>query len=118
MISVQILEPSDTIEATDWARQLHHDGYARNNTYSGSPMNRMGWMQARFVCPFWIGKTVSEYTARCGPYEFVRGAVPHSHQEQLTGEELELCNIRTKPAKPRKETGWDRVQANRYKQED
>lgn len=94
MITVQVLEPTDTIEPNDWVRQLslHYDGQSdylpRNNTYSGKPMNRMGWIIAQFVCPFWVGKTVSEFTERTGlPYEFVRGPIPVSHQEELTAEE-------------------------------
>lgn len=125
MITVQILEPTDTIEPNDWARQLYHDDYARNNAYSGKPMNRMGWMIARFVCPFWVGKTVGECNERfaagltgSAPYfEFVRGPIPVTHQEELTAEELELCNNSANPVRKRKETGWDRVQANRYKQD-
>lgn len=97
MITVQILERFDVIEANDFARPLNlmyegqSDYLMTNSTYGGTPINRLGWMRAKFVCPFWVGKTVGEFL-ECfdafNSFEFVRGDVPIQHQEKLTKEEL------------------------------
>ena len=109
MIEVSILEDTDVIKENDFARQLSlvYDGQsdylATNATYGGSPMNRLGWMPAKFVCPAWVGKTVGEFrktmlgrdrhTVEMSNYEFVRGKVPTSHYERLTKEERKGCEF-------------------------
>ena len=109
MIALQLLEDLDTIEATDNVRQLslvyagQSDYLATNATYGGSPINRLGWMPARYVCPAWVGKTVGEFreamlgrdrhAVEIANYEFVRGNVPLSHCEKLTKEERKGCEF-------------------------
>ena len=97
MISVSILEPDDVIKSTDYVRQLslvftgQSDFLATTNTYNGKPMNRLGWMQAKDVCPFFVGKTVKEFnttpSARHATetfrYEVIRGNLPLSHLEKI-----------------------------------
>ena len=92
MISVQILEDNDTIQATDWCRPLnlitmsggHSDYYSFSNTYTGRPENNVKWVRVGDLFDAWIGKTVKEYSkisVKTGIwYEFVRGEVPISHQ--------------------------------------
>jgi hypothetical protein len=109
MISVNILEDSDIIERDDWVRQLslvytgQSDYLATNATYGGGAMNRLGWTPAWVVCPFWVGKQVGAFRKKMlgrdrhavemSDYEFVRGAVPKLHQEQLTAEEIQISRM-------------------------
>jgi hypothetical protein len=97
MISIQMLEDSDIIEATDWVRQLSltYDGQSdtllTTGTYGGSRINRLGWMLAAEVCPAFVGKTVGKFNrgmdfkhrhmTEVSQYEFIRGNVPKSHLE-------------------------------------
>lgn len=97
MITIHMLEDTDIIEATDWVRQLSltYDGQSdtllTTGTYGGTRINRLGWMLAAEVCPAWIGNTVGEFNTgmdfkhrhmtEVSQYEFVRGAIPKSHQE-------------------------------------
>lgn len=95
VVQINLLEPNDTILATDYARQLHlqYDGSSdiiqTIACYSGARINRMGWMTAKEVCPYWVGKSVGEFNAamknisgRSGEeYEFVRGDLPPDHIE-------------------------------------
>jgi len=117
MISVSILENQDIIQEDDCVRQLSivYDGQsdylATNATYGGSPINRLGWLPAKFVCPAWVGKTVGEFrktmlgrnrhAVEMSDYEFVRGKVPTSHYERLSKEERKGCeftwNLITRP---------------------
>jgi hypothetical protein len=107
MIHVFILEDHDIIEHTDFVRQLsltytgQSDYVQTSSTYSGSPINRQGWMPAWISCPYWIGKTVGEFrrgALKIGKhdcettnYEFVRGPIPDGHLEPLSREELRLA---------------------------
>lgn len=109
MISVSILENQDIIQEDDCVRQLslvytgQSDYLATNATYGGSPMNRLGWLPAKFVCPAWVGKSVGEFrktmlgrdrhAVEMSNYEFVRGQVPKSHYEKLSKEELNGCEL-------------------------
>ena len=99
MITVQLLEGPDEIQASDWVRQLsliftgQSDYLATENTYSGRAMNRLGWMRAGYVCPAWIGKTVADFNKAMNPkhrhavetsaYEFIRGEIPAQHRERI-----------------------------------
>lgn len=109
MISVSILENQDIIQEDDCVRQLslvytgQSDYLATNATYGGSPMNRLGWLPAKFVCPAWVGKSVGEFrktmlgrdrhAVEMSNYEFVRGQVPTSHYEKLSKEEINGCEF-------------------------
>jgi hypothetical protein len=100
MISVQILEDDDVILADDLVRQLsltytgQSDYLATTATYGGGPINRLGWIRADVVCPFWVGKAVGKFrkamlgrdrhACEISNYEFVRGPVPKSHMEDLS----------------------------------
>ncbi len=101
MITIQLLEAQDIILETDYTRQLsllftgQSDYLAKNSTYGGSPLNRLGWLPAKYQCPYWVGKTVGEFNTQMLEissirYEFVRGAIPREHYEKLTREELRL----------------------------
>lgn len=91
MIAVEILEASDTLQATDWCRPLAlqtmlgglSESYSFENCYNGSPENNTRWAQASEVFPRWIGRPLSEMQTMLGkfnrPYEFVRGPVPKNH---------------------------------------
>ena len=93
MISVQLLESSDTIDPDDWCRPLvlitmsggYSDVMSFSNPYSGSPANNAKWVRAKHVIGKpWMGKTVGQFNrvmGDCGsPYEFVRGDIPRSHR--------------------------------------
>jgi hypothetical protein len=97
MITIQMLEDADTIEATDYVRQLsltfngQSDTLETTSTYGGSRTNRLGWMLAAEVCPAFVGKTVGEFNRgmdfkhrhyiEVSQYEFIRGNVPITHHE-------------------------------------
>lgn len=94
MINLKMLEAQDVIEADDFARQLGLDYVGQSDyiettsPYGGGRINRLGWIKASEVCPHWVGKTVGEFNKGLGklhnqyhPYEFIRGAIPESHQE-------------------------------------
>ena len=90
MISINLLEPHDVIEATDYVRQLdlfyegQSDTVHTTSMYSGLPVNRLKWQLASEVCPAWIGKKVKKFNRIAGKfckYEFVRGSVPKKHCE-------------------------------------
>lgn len=95
MIDIQMLENDDTIKASDFCRQLaidyvgQSDSFSTTSPFGGSRINRIRWMKASEVCPFWIGKTVGSFNRALtngqhyshSPYEFVRGNIPLSHQE-------------------------------------
>ena len=92
-----MLEESDTIEATDWVRQLsltytgQSDYLETTSIYGGGRINRTGWMTAAEVCPYWVGRTVGEFNegadfkhrhqSEVSAYEFIRGDIPVSHVE-------------------------------------
>ncbi len=90
MIKIYLLEDNDVIESTDYARQLDFiygdwsDQLLSNSNYSGRPINRLGWMKADLIMPFWVGKTVKSANAAIGvKYEFIRGNLPNSHKEEV-----------------------------------
>lgn len=101
MITIQLLEDNDVIQADDLVRQLslmysgQSDYLETISTYGGGPVNRLGWIPAKYTCPFWVGKTVGEFTQRMGrfgsDYEFVRGKVPNTHLEKLTKSQLKIA---------------------------
>lgn len=88
MITIQILEETDTIESTDWCRPLQlmtmsawSDGYSFKSMYSGRPENNVKWVRAKDVFGSgWFGCTIKELDATGIKYEFVRGNIPLSHQ--------------------------------------
>lgn len=92
MITIHLLEAEDRVMPTDWCRPLqlrsmtggHSDDYSFRSQYSGTPENNVLWAQAQHVLgAVWLGRTVSEIDRALGgsqPFEFVRGAVPPSHQ--------------------------------------
>ena len=89
MITVQILEPSDTLRPDDWCRPLslismsggHSDHYSFESCYSGAPENNVQWVKVREVFgECWYGRTVGELLRSVGlPYEFCRGDLPEKH---------------------------------------
>lgn len=90
MIKIGLLEDNDIIKANDYTRQLDFlqegwsDQLLTNANYSGQPINRLGWIRADIVCPFWVGKTVKSFnTASTIRYEFIRGNVPDEHKEKF-----------------------------------
>ena len=107
LIQINLLEDSDVIRPNDWVRQLQltftgqSDYLATNSTYGGSPINRVGWIPARYTCPYWVGKTVGEFrnkmlgldrhAVEMTDYEFARGDIPKHHLERLTKEEIRLA---------------------------
>lgn len=109
MISVSILEDIDVIQSTDYVRQLsltfegQSDYLATTATYGGGAINRLGWIPAKYFCPFWVGKTVKEFRSRMEAtgrhssevcdYEFIRGDIPKSHLEKLTKKQIEIAEM-------------------------
>jgi hypothetical protein len=94
---IKILEDNDIIQADDLVRQLEilqegqSDYIARNATYGGSPVNRLGWIPAKYLTPYWVGKTVKAFHNMVElRHEFIRGKVPLQHLERLTREEVRL----------------------------
>lgn len=96
MIPVNILEPTDIIQSTDWVRQLsltyegQSDYLQTTSTYAGTPINRLGWLLAKDVCPAFVGRSVSDFfsaikkfylTSDKHSYEFLRGDIPNRHKE-------------------------------------
>lgn len=93
MITVNILEDTDTILATDWCRPLllvtmsggHSDYYSFENMYSGQPENNVLWVNTnQIIGSGWVGGTVAEYNTAMEEFgkqlEFIRGNIPSSHQ--------------------------------------
>lgn len=88
MITVQILEANDAVDAEDWCRPLsitsmsggQSDYYSFRNQYSGSPENNVKWVKVKYILgQGWHGKTVKQIDRRLGEYvkyEFVRGDIP------------------------------------------
>lgn len=98
MIQIHLLEDFDIIKPDDLCRQLEldYDGQSDHliftSPYSGTKINRLGWLRAKNVCPYWIGKTVGDFNSKLtsksnhhkhSPYEFVRGNIPLSHMEPM-----------------------------------
>lgn len=90
MKTVQILEPSDVIQADDFIRQLFldYDGQSdylpTSSAYSGRRINRLGWIRASEMCPAWVGKSVQNACMdefNTPSHEFMRGDIPRSHWE-------------------------------------
>lgn len=110
MITVQILEPSDILEPTDWCRPLsiismsggHSDHYSFRSQYTGTPENNAQWVRASAVIgECWMGHPVGDFYKAmrdCGPrYEFIRGEVPKAHRLSMTGyNDLSKMNRRLK----------------------
>lgn len=100
MISVNILEDHDIIQESDYCRPLsittitsYSDFISFTNTYSGQPENNVKWLTAKQTIPFWVGRQVQEFNNRMYDisgqrYEFIRGAIPKSHQYGPTAQEL------------------------------
>ena len=91
-----ILNDMDVLQAGDFARPLEleytgqSDYLATTNTYGGTPMNHMRWVQLeRLELTRWIGKTVLEFNTLMDSlskphqpyshYEFCRGALSKDH---------------------------------------
>ncbi|MFA5626277.1 MAG: hypothetical protein WC965_02215 [Thiohalomonadaceae bacterium] len=78
MRKVYLLDDSDQIEATDYARPLVlfylHDGRVpEHSQYSGRKINHLSWLPVAEIAQQWIGATVEEFNNIGIPYEFVRG---------------------------------------------
>ena len=94
MITLQLLEKSDTIEPTDWCRPLsivsmsggHSDYYSFKSAYGGGPENNAEWVRVKDMFGMcWFGSTVANLnTEMKRRYEFVRGPVPKSNQLDMT----------------------------------
>jgi hypothetical protein len=92
MITIQILEDEDKIDAEDWCRPLslmsmsggHGEGYSFKSQYSGTPENNVEWVKVKHVFgSYHYGCTVKKMRRemkRIGSYEFVRGDIPKRHQ--------------------------------------
>jgi hypothetical protein len=103
MITIQMLEDQDVIQADDLVRQLslmyegQSDYLMTTSTYGGGPINRLKWVQAKYNCPFWVGKTVGTFNEKMerfgSGYEFIRGVVPAAHLERLTAGQMEIANM-------------------------
>lgn len=95
MITVQLLEATDTIDPEDWCRPLsivsmsggHSDGYSFKNMYSGTPENNAKWVKVKdTIGTPWFGSTVQSYCkAVQQSTEFVRGDIPKSHRLSMAG---------------------------------
>lgn len=98
MITVNILEDTDIIQATDYCRPLllctiskYSDNYSFTNTYSGQPENNVKWLRVdRAFGPCWVGKTVAELVSKVIPYEFIRGDIPLLHRYGKTRADILL----------------------------
>jgi hypothetical protein len=111
MITVQLLEDNDIIQATDWCRPMviqpvnpWSDTVVFTNTYGGGPINNVKWLTAKQCCPYWIGKKLKDFNDGMGRtgtwYEFIRGDIPEKHQYGKTRSELRAeyeeylkCNV-------------------------
>ena len=90
MITVQILEPDDLIDAEDWCRPLrltsmsggHSDGYSFKSQYSGLPENNVQWCKVKLcIGSIWFGHKTRDFNYKMNmKYEFVRGNVPATHR--------------------------------------
>ena len=89
MITVQILEETDTIHPDDWCRPLalismsggHSDSYSFESCYSGAPENNVKWVRVKEILgECWYGKKVESLHKRLQlKYEFCRGDLPKQH---------------------------------------
>lgn len=98
MISIQLLEENDHINANDWCRPLalmstgngYGDGYSFSSPFTKTPLNNLKWVRVKHVLgPYWYGKTVKQFngdgysTAWAHVetrMEFMRGNFPSEHQ--------------------------------------
>jgi hypothetical protein len=98
MITIQLLEDNDIIQATDWCRPMviqtisnWSDTISFTNTYSGDPENNVKWLTAEQCCPAWVGKRLKDFNdgmERLGVWhEFIRGNLPVKHQYGKTKRE-------------------------------
>lgn len=102
MITLHLLEDSDTIHPDDWCRPLaislsgngYGDTYSESCPYTGTPINNLKWVQAKHVLgSVWWGKTVKEFNgsgySKHHPVEtrmeFVRGDIPRTSQLNMKG---------------------------------
>jgi hypothetical protein len=105
MITIQILEECDAVSPTDWCRPLslqtmsggHSDEYSFESCYTGQPENNVKWVNVHQIFgECWYSKPVSEFTAmyqdgKLPGYEFVRGAIPSSHQYGITNRDADTA---------------------------
>lgn len=94
MKSVFVLEAHDVIDKNDWCRPLEitsmdggrSDYFSFKNQYSGTPQNNVKWVRVKDQFgSIWFGKTVLEFTKMGLLYEFIRGDIPKSHAENMSG---------------------------------
>lgn len=95
MITVNILESSDTIDPEDWCRPLSlmsmsggmGNGFSFKSQYGGTPENNVKWVKVKYVfSEIWYWETVSNITKNLGMgYEFARGCIPIHHRLNMTG---------------------------------
>ena len=89
MITVQILEDTDTIRMDDWCRPLDFvsmgggisDHYSFESCYTGAPENNVQWVRVREVIgECWDQKPLGSLNRRLQTkFEVVRGDLPPSH---------------------------------------
>jgi len=89
MITVNILEKDDILQADDWCRPLFletmsggmSDDYSFESCYSGKPENNVKWCKVGVIFPAWVGDKVGKLMRQqiIGPHEFVRGKLPRNH---------------------------------------
>ena len=88
MITLQLLEASDTVDPEDWCRPLslstmsggYSDYYSFKSQWNGAPENNVKWVKVKYILgKGWHGNTVAQIDRGLGEYvkyEFVRGDVP------------------------------------------
>ena len=111
MIQISLLEDTDTIQENDYVRQLQlfyngqSDCLQTTSCYGGGPMNRLGWIKAKYFCPYWVGKKVKNFVDGIDKFysvEFIRGDIPKESIEPLKKEEIKLLEYGWKLAKDNK----------------
>ena len=93
MITIQILEDNDIVNADDWCRPLEiesmsggmSDHFSFRSVYSGTPCNNAKWVRVRDVFgKCWFGSKVGEFWKKGFEYEFIRGKIPEEHQLDMS----------------------------------
>ena len=93
-ITIQILEPDDIMQRTDWCRPLlispmnpQSDSYSFKSCYGGGPENNVKWVKVEdYFGPYWKNKPLSEFLNNPAsiPMEFARGPIPKEHQLDMS----------------------------------
>jgi hypothetical protein len=111
MIQINLLEDTDVIQENDYVRQLQlfyngqSDYVQTTSSYGGRPINRLGWIKAKYFCPHWVGEKVKDFVDGVSKFynvEFIRGDISKEHIEPLKKEEIKLLEYSWKLAKNNK----------------